>query len=131
MQEVGFPTVSRVVEQVGLCRVGVGHSVRVADWEEVPKLAVIVAVFWSVILVPPTVKLPVLLPAATTALAGTVTRFEFELSVTVVFAVGACDKVTVQELVVPDITPLGTQVNALTVNGDATSWMEADADEPL
>lgn len=85
----------------------------------------------SVVMVPiEAVKVWVVFPAGTTMLAGTVTRAEFELSVSVVSADAGCDRVTVQGTPLPDVMVPEEHVIPLTkILG--SSWIAADAEDPL
>ncbi len=121
VQVVLVPTVTFVAAQVTDDTVGVDQSVMPADFDEAPRVPVIAAVESLVTLPIAALKLWVALPAGTTMLAGTVTKLEFELIVTVVFEAAVCARVTVHTLVVPDISPFGEHANELTSVAAAAS----------
>jgi hypothetical protein len=75
-------------------------------------------------------KVAVLFPAAITMLVGTAIRADVELNVTVVGMAAGCDTVAVHELIIPDITPLGLQVNEVT-SMVAVRGIVTDCAEPL
>jgi hypothetical protein len=91
---------------------------------------VTVAVESAVIVPIVAVKTFVAVPEVTTMLAGTVTKLEFEVSPTVVLVAADWERVTVQELVPPDIPPLGLHTTELTTTC-ATREIVAVCDEPL
>jgi hypothetical protein len=99
---------------------------------EEPRVAVMAAVASAVIFPVTALNVPLVLPAGTCTLTGIVTRAEFEVMVTAVDAVAACDSFTEQEAVEVDISPAGehtTELITSVVGG--TNWIEVEADEPL
>jgi hypothetical protein len=75
-------------------------------------------------------KVAEVVPGDTGMLAGTVIKGDVEVSATVVPFGAGCDTVAVQELVAPDITPLGLQASEVTRTG-AFRGTVADCEEPL
>lgn len=110
--------------------VGVDQSVKVAVCEDVPRLALTVPLLSAVIVPIVALKAIEVFPALITTLAGTVISVDVELNVIVVFATGACDRVTVQLLVAPDMTPVGLHTRELTSIG-AVREIVTDCEEPL
>ena len=110
--------------------VGVDHSVKVALCVDVPSVALTVSLLSAAIVPIVAVKACVVLPAFITTLAGTVTSVDVEVNEIVVFATGACDRVIVQLLVAPDITPVGLHTSELTSIG-AVREIVTDCEELL
>lgn len=96
---------------------GVDHSVKVALCEDVPRVALTVPPLSAEMAPIVALKAFVVLPAPITTLAGTVISAEVELNAIVVLATGACERVTVQLLVAPDMTPVGLHTSELTSTG--------------
>jgi hypothetical protein len=110
-------------------KTGVDQSEKLAVCDEEPSVAVTEPVPSAAMV--PMVALNVVaeVPAVMTTLLGTVIRPDVELRPTVVFVRVVCDRVTVQELVAPDITPVGLQDSELTTT-EAVRLIETDCEEP-
>ena len=126
------PAVIVAQGQLSESSAGVDHRVNLAVAEDAPSVAVRVPVVSARMLPIEEVKLPVELPAAMVTLAGTEASAEEELRATLVLLAGACDRVTVQTVPAPDISPVTIQDSDLTVTVTATArLMLADCDVPL
>ncbi len=84
-----------------------GVTVTVAVAELLFRTAVNVAVVLAVTVPAVTVKLPVVVPEPTVTEAGVVSELLLSESVTTVLLDGACDSVTVQFDVPPEVTEVG------------------------
>ncbi len=129
-QVVPVPADTLVGLQVREDNVGVDHSVKVALCEDVPKVAVTVPLLLAEIVPIVALKALVVLPAFITTLAGTVISVDVELKAIVVFAAGACDRVIVQLLVAPDITPVELHTSEVT-STEAVREIVTDCEELL
>ena len=129
-QVVPVPADTLVGLQLKEDNVGVDHSVKVALCVDVPSVALTVPLLSAEIVPIVALKALVVLPALITTLAGTVISVDVELNEIVVFATGACDRVIVQLLVAPDITPVGLHTSELTSIG-AVREIVTDCEELL
>ena len=110
-------------------KTGVDQSEKLAVCDEEPSVAVIEPAPSAAMV--PMVALNVVdaLPAVMTTLPGTVIRPDVAVRPTVVFVRAVCDRVTVQGLIAPDMTPVGLQDRELTTT-EAVRFIETDCEEP-
>jgi len=130
VQVVLVPAVGFVVRHPSDDTAGVDHSVRVADCDDVPRVAVTVALVSAGMPPMPALNVPVELPALITIEAGTVTTADDDPRVTVVLLAADCDSVAVHELVAPDMAPDGVHTSDVTTTA-ALKEMDAVCEEPL
>ena len=122
------PAVRLVDRQVTDDTTGADHNVRVTACEELPSVALTVAVLSALRLPTVTEKEAAVLPTGTVTPAGRLIPGEAELRLTAVEDGAGCDRTTLQEVDAPDITLLGLQVSPLTSVVTArlmpTDWLE-------
>lgn len=128
VQVVAVPAIRRVDLQETEEITGLDHNLKAALCEEAPSVACTEAVPSAAMSPIEAVKVALLLPAATVTLAGRVIAAEVEFRVTTVSAGAACESAAVQELVVPDITPVGLQTSpvrrAAIFRATVADWLE-------
>jgi hypothetical protein len=130
VQVVPPPPVTLVVAQESEDKAGVDHRVKLADWEEAPIVAVTEPAASAAMLPIVALKVAEVVPGCTGMLAGTVINGEVDVSARVVPFGAGCDTVAVQELIAPDIAPLGLQARDVTKTG-ALRGITTDCEELL
>jgi hypothetical protein len=110
-------------------KTGVDQSAKLAVCDEEPSVAVTEPVPSAAMV--PMVALNVVdaFPAVMTTLPGTVIRPDVEVRPTVVFVRTVWDRLTVQGLIAPDITPVGLHDSELTTN-EVVRLIETVCEEP-
>jgi hypothetical protein len=104
--------------------------VRLVLCEEAPSAASTLAVPSDTMFPMATIKVTLVFPPATVTLTGTLIALEEELKLTTSFEGACCDNSTVQEVVVPDITPFRLQLRPVNA-GWTFILMAMDCPEPL
>ena len=130
MQDVRDPAVRLAERQWREEITGADQSVRLALCEEAPNVAFTAAVTSDLMLPTETVKVAVEFPPVTVTLAGTAITFELDVRLMTVSEAAICDSVTVQDVLAPDITPLGVQASPV-ISGETLKPIVADWTEPL
>ena len=131
VQEMFAPALGVVVGQVMDDTFGGDKSLRSADCEEDPRVAVIAALASFEIFPAVTLNVVVALPAGTTTMPGTVMNGQFVLSVRAVATDTACDRVAVHVLVLAAIRLVGKHPTELICRVGGASRIVVEADEPL